>query len=30
VKGTNDATTMMKFDCYINSIEFEVSGDGII
>ncbi|HUQ02768.1 MAG TPA: hypothetical protein VM261_09755 [Kofleriaceae bacterium] len=30
VKGTNDAATMMKFDCYVTSIELEETGKGVI
>ena len=30
VKGTNDAATMMKFDCYVNAMELDVSGEGLI
>lgn len=30
VKGTNEAATAMKFDCYVTSMELEASGQGVI
>jgi hypothetical protein len=30
VKGSNEASAMMKFDCYVTSIQLEASGEGII
>ena len=30
VKGSNDTTAAMKFDCYVTAIEVEATGEGII